>query len=419
MRTMTIMSRSPDHVKRPMNAFMVWSKQRRKELAQENPRMHNSELSKRLGAEWKALNESAKRPYIDEAKKIREQHMIDHPGYRYRPRRKPKNPTIFKKGVPGYPMPTITAGPTSANIHPASLGGVAHAQPLQIVAIQQPQMSQLQQAVCSPSTAAAFPTNFPGAATPLVAPAGLPTVSYILPSKTGACSIIPAGVPGVQQFVQAAPLAMYSPQTTLSSNVSSPLSSTSPTYLASPYSAKHTPVITTTTGVLESPGGDILKPVTMHSLDTQGIVRVAQSSSGGSGVDSSSTSGVSSFSGSASPLQIESETRSTASPQIHSISSSNTLSGSPMNFPLYSPTPLGYLLQSSNPSMQTLRSASSMPDLHTTIATAVAQPPMTEKHASNCNCINCSLYKQQTPHVTSIPGQPAYILVQAPTTEAK
>ena len=378
--------------------------------------MHNSELSKRLGAEWKALNESDKRPYIDEAKKIREQHMIDHPGYRYRPRRKPKN-NIFKKGVPlntGYPMSTINATSTATNIHATSLGG-AHPQPLQIVTVQQ-QIPPLQQAACT--TSGLFQTNFPAAATPLVASAGLPGaagVSYILPSKAGTCSIIP----GVQPFVQAAPLAMYSPLTT---QVASSLASTSPTYLthaavAGSYTAKHTPVITSSTGALETT--DIYRPVTVHSFDTQqGIVRVTPTSV--SGVDSSSTSGVSSYSESASPLQAESETsvRSTSSPQM--ISSSNTLSGSPMNVPLYSPTPLGYFLQSGQP-VQTLRSASSMPDLHAAIAAA---PAAGQKHASNCGCLNCSLYKQQSSQMATAPGQPTYILVptqgmQAAATEAK
>lgn len=87
------------HVKRPMNAFMVWSQIERKKILETESVLHNAEISKMLGMRWKLLSKEDRVPFIEEAERLRLLHMKEYPDYKYKPKKKEKIERAKKAAV--------------------------------------------------------------------------------------------------------------------------------------------------------------------------------------------------------------------------------------------------------------------------------------------------------------------------------
>nr|XP_003223526.1 PREDICTED: transcription factor SOX-30 isoform X1 [Anolis carolinensis] len=105
------------HVKRPMNAFMVWARIHRPALAKANPAANNAEISVQLGLEWNKLTEEQKKPYYDEAQKIKEKHREEFPGWVYQPRpgKRKRFPLTVSTVFSGTTQNIIATSPMTAS----------------------------------------------------------------------------------------------------------------------------------------------------------------------------------------------------------------------------------------------------------------------------------------------------------------
>ncbi|PCH43010.1 hypothetical protein WOLCODRAFT_90097 [Wolfiporia cocos MD-104 SS10] len=59
--------KDPKAPKRPLSAYMFFSQDWRERIKAENPDAGFGEIGKLLGAKWKELDESEKKPYVEQA----------------------------------------------------------------------------------------------------------------------------------------------------------------------------------------------------------------------------------------------------------------------------------------------------------------------------------------------------------------
>ncbi|KAG1714962.1 Protein capicua [Nymphon striatum] len=90
--------RNKDYIRRPMNAFMIFSKKNRALVHQRHPNQDNRTVSKILGEWWYSLEQNQKQKYHDLAFQVKEAHFKANPGWKWcnRERKKSSNGSVKK-----------------------------------------------------------------------------------------------------------------------------------------------------------------------------------------------------------------------------------------------------------------------------------------------------------------------------------
>lgn len=90
--------------KRPPNAFILYSQEKRSETKQENPTLSNIEISRILGKMWKEVPNDIKMEYKKKAAMLQEEFKREHPDYAYKKARRKKslNEFLFNHSMAAY-----------------------------------------------------------------------------------------------------------------------------------------------------------------------------------------------------------------------------------------------------------------------------------------------------------------------------
>ncbi|XP_070839555.1 sex-determining region Y protein-like [Chaetodon trifascialis] len=107
-------------IKRPMNAFMVWSHIHQRALRAAFPGARITDISVLLGCEWSKLSEEQKRPYNEVAHKLKYMHEQQFPDYEFHPRRKKSRECLFSgqdQGISSFMSQAIPPAQSKPRIY--------------------------------------------------------------------------------------------------------------------------------------------------------------------------------------------------------------------------------------------------------------------------------------------------------------
>lgn len=86
-----------EHIRRPMNAFMLFSKELRGEVHKANPKKDNRSVSKLLGEMWNGLSDAKKAHFQKQAADLKEKHYKDYPDWKWSNKDRKRNGKVNQK----------------------------------------------------------------------------------------------------------------------------------------------------------------------------------------------------------------------------------------------------------------------------------------------------------------------------------
>jgi len=115
--------RSDGTPKRPMNAFILFSNEKRSELADRNPTLSNAAVSVLLGQAWRDMSSSDKSGYVSAARKIKEQFHAENPDAKTRCISRKAKRKHDGSGPPRAGAQRMAIGCEPASLHALALVG--------------------------------------------------------------------------------------------------------------------------------------------------------------------------------------------------------------------------------------------------------------------------------------------------------
>lgn len=104
------------HVRRPMNAFMLFSKRHRQMAHVKYPNTDNRTISKILGEWWYSLSAKDKQMYVKLAAELKDEHFKNHPDWKWTSSKGKATATEDPPGAAPAASATATESSTAARV---------------------------------------------------------------------------------------------------------------------------------------------------------------------------------------------------------------------------------------------------------------------------------------------------------------